>query len=222
MEIREDASYAYWLLLKRFRLLEQLKQKNLIHEDSYLHYLEQTKDELQLEEPLERLMDAAYMEKLAESYGHDAESCPIPSIRARAQAKKAANINPRYECFTDIVKRRNSELTPSYALQCWLRNRNSVEFMMLWERKYNPDFHANEASNLIRELEVKNSGMTLKQWVSRTNAIGIVTLQGRYGGTYADPTIAMDFEAWLSPKYRFLTFMGYCASEERKYERRYL
>lgn len=71
--------------------------------------------------------------------------------------------------------------------------------MFLWESRHNKDFDVEQAKLLMEELRSSNSGMTLKKWIGRTGATGIVSLPGRYGGTYADPMIAKAFEIWLSP-----------------------
>ena len=74
--------------------------------------------------------------------------------------------------------------------------------MALWEQEHNPDFDAVAAEQLRNSADANNSTLTLKHWINETKAIGIVALQGRYGGTYADPVIATDFEMWLSPRER--------------------
>lgn len=131
---------------------------------------------------------------------------PFLVFKSMAKTKAAANVDPKYRSFTEIVVKSRLNITSSYALQSWLRSRNTIAFLSLWEKQYNPDFLTDEAKALIVEAESRSSALTLKQWIPRTNAKGIVALQGRYGGTYAHPIIALDFEAWLSPGRRLDLF----------------
>ena len=126
--------------------------------------------------------------------------------KAISRAKSAANIDPKYKRFTEIVAKSKLAVTPSYVLQSWLRSRNTIAFLSLCEEEYNSEFLVEEAKKIIAETEVRNSVFALKQWIPRTNAKGIVALQGRYGGTYAHPIIALDFAAWCSPACRFDLF----------------
>lgn len=85
-------------------------------------------------------MDKSYFDELIGKYGRDLESTPIPALKAIANAKKAANIDPEYQYFTEIVARSKTKISSSYALQSWIRNRNTIEFLSLRERKNNPFF----------------------------------------------------------------------------------
>ena len=208
MEINEKLAYCYWEFLSILKVVARLKKKEYVTDEEYLsNILLNAKNRLGLEEPIEQLIDKKYQDKIIREYGRDMESSPIPMFKAMLKAKAAADIDPKYRSFTEIVAKSKMEVTPSYALQSWLRSRNTIKFLSLWERLYNPNFKSDEAETLVSELESKNSAMTLKQWIPRTNAIGIVALQGRYGGTYAHSIIALDFEAWLSPERRFEWFL---------------
>ena len=202
MNTMEDAAYCYWEFLKYVRVIIRLKEKGILNSRNVFDLRVLLKDELQLSEPAEQLSDEKYLSFLETAYGHDASSCPISSIQARERARQAAHIDSKYVYFSEIVKRRKSELTPSYALQCWLRNRGTVEYMTLWEQENNPKFDSAEAKQLLTDLSASNGSLTLKQWIERTGAKGIITLPGRYGGTYAVSVIASDFEMWLSPRFR--------------------
>lgn len=207
MEINEKLAYCYWELLAIVKETERLKNKGLLtDEELSQNVIANAKNRLDMDESMEQLMDKSYLDKIARVYGRDMESSPIPVFKAMAKAKAAANVNPQYKSFTEIVSKSRIDITPSYALQSWLRSRNTIEYLSLWEKHYNPDFLAEEAERLVVEMESKSSALTLKQWIPRTNAKGIVALQGRYGGTYAHPIIALDFEAWLLPERRFDLF----------------
>lgn len=96
-------------------------------------------------------------------------------------------------------------MNPSYAIQSWLRNYSSLEFLMLWESKYNPDFDKSAYDDLIQKIKDNQvTTLTAKQWIESTKAVGITSKQGRNGGTYAQQTIACEFMIWLSSRYRFM------------------
>lgn len=207
MEINEKLAYCYWEFLAIVKETERLKGKGLLPDDELVQkVIVDAKNQLGLDEPIEQLIEKSYLDKIARVYGRNMESSPIPVFKAMTKAKESANIDPKYKSFTEIIVKSRLGITPSYALQSWLRNRNTIAFLCLWEKFYNPDFLADEAEMLIAEADSKSSALTLKQWIPRTNAKGIVALQGRYGGTYAHPIIALDFEAWLSPERRFDLF----------------
>ena len=102
--------------------------------------------------------------------------------------------------LTDIA--RSFGTTPSYVIQSWLRSHNAIEFLKLWEENNNPDFDI-QGYNLLKEkIESSSFTLTAKQWVECTGAIGIQAKQGKGGGTFVHPDIAMDFHMWLSPELR--------------------
>jgi len=84
-----------------------------------------------------------------------------------------------------------------------LSTRYTVEFMGVWEKINNPDFNVTEFSNIKNESGSNGYVLTSKQWIEKTNAIGIISKPGRYGGTYAHRDIAFEFATWLSPEFKF-------------------
>src|SRR5690606_23158068 len=107
-----------------------------------------------------------------------------------------------YISLTDIARYRDAERSDSI-LQNWMRNRSTIEFMGLWEMFNNPDFNSIEFDG-IKSLSGSNSfALTPKRWIESTNAIGIVSKAGRYGGTYAHRDIAFEFASWLSAEFKF-------------------
>ena len=207
MEVNEKLAYKYWEYLSIMKTIKRLKSKEIMTgEDVVQDVIIRTKKRLDLDESVEQLMDKRYQDKIERNYGRNIDDSPIPMYNAISKAKNAANIDPKYKSFTEIVVKSRLDITPSYALQSWLRSRNTIAFLSLWEEEYNSEFLVEEAKKIIAETEVKNSALTLKQWIPRTNAKGIVALQGRYGGTYAHSIIALDFGAWLSPARRFELF----------------
>lgn len=112
-----------------------------------------------------------------------------------------------YISLTNIAKKFSDE-APSYIIQSWMRNRNTLEFLKLWEQRHNNRFKMDGYKTLMDKLDSGVFTMTPKQWVAHTNAIGILTRPGKNGGTNAHLLLATEFMLWLDPEYRlnFLEF----------------
>jgi len=107
-----------------------------------------------------------------------------------------------YISLTDIARYRDAERS-DYILQNWMRNRSTIEFIGLWEQFNNPVFNSIEFDG-IKNLAGSNSfALTPKRWIEATNAKGIVSKTGRYGGTFAHRDIAFEFASWLSAEFKF-------------------
>jgi len=103
-----------------------------------------------------------------------------------------------YISLTDMLKAKDGD----FFISDWLRNRNTVEFLGIWERVHNPTFNYGEFAT-IRSLSGLNSyKISVKEWVEKTNAIGIKATAGRYGGTYAHRDIAFEFGMWISAEFK--------------------
>jgi hypothetical protein len=110
--------------------------------------------------------------------------------------------------LTDIAKYRNSD-DPRFVIQNWMRNRNTVEFLAVWEELHNPNFNRVQFEAVRNEAGLNRFVMTPTKWIEETNAIGIVSKAGRYGGTYAHSDIAMSFATWLSPEFQLYILKDY-------------
>lgn len=106
-----------------------------------------------------------------------------------------------YICITDIARYKDAERT-DYIIQNWLRNRNTIEFLGIWEHLNNPDFKPIEFDGFRKQAGLNSFTLTARQWIARTNAIGIVSKPGRYGGTYAHKDIAFEFASWISVEFK--------------------
>jgi len=107
-----------------------------------------------------------------------------------------------YISLTAIARYRDAERS-DYILQNWMRNRSTIEFIGLWELFHNPTFNSIEFDG-IKNMSGSNSfSLTPKRWIETTNAIGIVSKTGRYGGTFAHKDIAFEFATWLSAEFKF-------------------
>lgn len=86
----------------------------------------------------------------------------------------------------------------------WIRNKNTIEFLGIWERIYNQYFNMVEFDLIRIEAGTNRFTMSVAQWVEKTSAIGVISKTGRYGGTYAHKDIAMEFATWISPEFKLL------------------
>ncbi len=104
-----------------------------------------------------------------------------------------------YISLTDMVR----DIDNGFALiEKWLRNKNTIEFIGIWEQIYNEHFNSPEFEGIKNEAGLNRFVLSVKQWVEKTGSIGIVAKAGRYGGTYAHRDIAFEFASWISPKFK--------------------
>lgn len=87
-------------------------------------------------------------------------------------------------------------------IEKWLRNKNTIEFLGIWEKMYNPLFNSPEFEGIKMEAGLNRFIMSVKQWIEKTHAIGIIAKAGRYGGTYAHKDLAFEFASWVSPQFK--------------------
>jgi hypothetical protein len=106
-----------------------------------------------------------------------------------------------YISLTDIAKHKDPKRT-DYLISNWLRNRNTIEFLGIWESLNNPGFNPIEFDGIRKMSGLNSFILTVKQWVERTGAIGLVSKAGRYGGTYAHKDIAFEFASWISVEFK--------------------
>ena len=106
-----------------------------------------------------------------------------------------------YLSLTDIARHKNQDRSDDL-VRNWLRNRNTVEFLGIWESLNNPDFNSVEFDGFRIQAGLNSFTLTPKQWIQKTCAIGIVSKAGRYGGTYAHKDIAFEFASWISVKFK--------------------
>ncbi|MDD2269328.1 MAG: KilA-N domain-containing protein [Eubacteriales bacterium] len=104
-----------------------------------------------------------------------------------------------YISLTDMVKNIDNGLA---LIEKWLRNKNTIEFLGIWEEMYNPDFNSPEFEGIKNAAGLNRFILSVKQWIEKTNAIGIIAKAGRYGGTYAHKDLAFEFASWVSPQFK--------------------
>ena len=104
--------------------------------------------------------------------------------------------------LSDIAKKKNSE-EPRFVIINWLRNRNTVEFLGIWEKIHNPNFNRVGFDTVRLNTGLNSFTISPSKWIKNTNAIGIVSKSGRYeSGTYAHEDIALEFASWISPEFK--------------------
>jgi hypothetical protein len=103
--------------------------------------------------------------------------------------------------LTDIARHKDAGHTDSI-IQNWMRNRNTIELLGFWETIYNPNFKPLEFEGFRKQAGLNSFVMTPKRWIETTNAVGIVSKSGRYGGTFAHKDIALEFASWISIEFK--------------------
>jgi len=106
-----------------------------------------------------------------------------------------------YICLTDIARYKNQDGMDDL-IRNWLRNRNTLEFLGLWEQLNNPSFNPVEFDGIKSQAGLNSYTLTPKQWIEKTGAIGLISKAGRYGGTYAHKDIAFEFASWISVEFK--------------------
>ncbi|MDY4789555.1 MAG: KilA-N domain-containing protein [Bacteroidales bacterium] len=114
-----------------------------------------------------------------------------------------------YICLTDMVKAKDGDVRANIIIQNWMRNRNTIEFLGIWEQLYNSKFKGIEFDAFKKEAGLNTFVLTPKKWIETTNAIGIISKSGNKGGTYAHKDIAFEFGSWLSPVFKLYVIKEY-------------
>ena len=109
-----------------------------------------------------------------------------------------------YICLTDMVKAGDNSDRTNIVIQNWMRRKDTISYLGVWENLHNPDFKSIEFDAIKNASGTNRFILTAKEWIERTNAIGIIAKSGRYGGTYAHKDIAYHFGMWLSPEFNLL------------------
>ena len=112
-----------------------------------------------------------------------------------------------YISLTDIARYKSDE--PFIVINNWLRGKDNIQFLGLWESMHNPDFKPIEFDRLKNEAGSNAFTLSPKKWIEKTSAIGIVSKSGRFGGTFAHSDIAMEFASWISPEFKLYIIQDY-------------
>lgn len=110
-----------------------------------------------------------------------------------------------YICITDMLKAKEGD----FFVSDWLRNANTLDYLLAWETINNPSFNYGEFATIRMKAGNNSHKLSVKEWVTKTNAVGIVSKAGRYGGTYAHKDIALQFAMWISPAFQLYIIREY-------------
>jgi hypothetical protein len=116
--------------------------------------------------------------------------------------------------LTDMLKAKDGD----FFISDWLRNRNTVEFLGIWERVHNPEFNYGGFAAITSRVGLNNYKLSVKEWVAQTNAIGLVARAGRYGGTYAHKDIAFEFGMWISAEFKIYLIKEFQRLKETEHQ----
>jgi len=125
------------------------------------------------------------------------------------------NKGKEYISLTDMLKAKEGD----FFISDWLRNRNTVEYLGIWESVYNPSFNYGEFAIIKSQAGLNSYKISVKEWVEKTNAIGLKATTGRYGGTYAHPDIAFEFGMWISPQFKIFLIKEFQRLKEEENSR---
>jgi len=116
--------------------------------------------------------------------------------------------NEDYISLTDIAGYKDTQRTDD-VIRNWIRNRNTIEFLGIWEELHNEKFKPVEFDGIKKIAGLNSFTLTPKKWIEKTNAIGVISKPGRYGGTYVHKNIAFEFASWISPKFKLYLIMEF-------------
>ena len=127
-------------------------------------------------------------------------------VLARVERRKQSKAQPKkqddsYISLTELA-RNHSKAASGYVIQSWLRNGNTLAFLNLWEQENNPNYSEVGYAELSKRKKNASFTLTPKLWIDQTKAIGIVSKQGKNGGTFAHPMIACEFASWIAPEFK--------------------
>lgn len=146
---------------------------------------------------------AEYTLSALAGYGKSKSEVLESVVRRKNLVSQNKKQDESYISLTEIA-RTHSEDSPGYVIQSWLRSGNTLAFLNLWEQKNNPDYSEDGYTELLEKKKAASFTLTPKLWSDRTKAIGIVSKQGKTGGTFAHPMIAREFASWIAPEFKML------------------
>lgn len=142
----------------------------------------------------------------------------MKNLKMDVQGKEIAVIaqdDEDYISLTDIAKHKNPEAT-GLVISHWLSTKYTIEFMGFWEKMHNPHFNVTEFSNIKNSSGSNGFILSSTNWISKTNAIGIISKAGRYGGTYAHKDIAFEFASWISAEFKLYIIKEFQRLKEKE------
>ena len=134
------------------------------------------------------------------------------------QKQKVSIVDDDFISLTDIARYKDSKRS-DYILQNWMRSKSTIEFLGLWEQINNVNFNSIEFDGIKNQAGTNSFVLTPKRWISTTNAIGIKSKTGRYGGTYAHKDIAFEFASWISAEFKLFLIKEFQRLKEEEIQK---
>lgn len=144
---------------------------------------------------------AEYMLSNLAGYGRSKQEVLERAKRRKGLESQGKKQEEGYISLTEVA-RAHSEDAPGYVIQSWLRSGNTLAFLNLWEQENNPNYSETGYAELLKRKKTASFTLTPKLWIDQTKAIGIVSKQGKNGGTFAHPMIACVFASWIAPEFK--------------------
>ena len=144
---------------------------------------------------------AEYMLSNLAGYGRSKQEVLERAKRRKGLESQGKKQEEGYISLTEVA-RAHSEDAPGYVIQSWLRSGNTLGFLNLWEQENNPNYSETGYAELLKRKKTASFTLTPKLWIDQTKAIGIVSKQGKNGGTFAHPMIACEFASWIAPEFK--------------------
>ena len=144
---------------------------------------------------------AEYMLSNLAGYGRSKQEVLERAKRRKGLESQGKKQEEGYISLTEVA-RAHSEDAPGYVIHSWLRSGNTLAFLNLWEQENNPNYSETGYAELLKRKKTASFTLTPKLWIDQTKAIGIVSKQGKNGGTFAHPMIACEFASWIAPEFK--------------------
>lgn len=144
---------------------------------------------------------AEYMLSNLAGYGRSKQEVLERAKRRKGLESQGKKQEEGYISLTEVA-RAHSEDAPGYVIQSWLRSGTTLAFLNLWEQENNPNYSETGYAELLKRKKTASFTLTPKLWIDQTKAIGIVSKQGKNGGTFAHPMIACEFASWIAPEFK--------------------
>lgn len=144
---------------------------------------------------------AEYMLSNLAGYGRSKQEVLERAKRRKGLESQGKKQEEGYISLTEVA-RAHSEDAPGYVIQSWLRSGNTLAFLNLWEQENNPNYSETGYAELLKRKKTASFTLTPKLWIDQTKTIGIVSKQGKNGGTFAHPMIACEFASWIAPEFK--------------------
>lgn len=146
---------------------------------------------------------AGYMLSDFAGYSRSKDDVLKRTTHRKMSVQQSKEQDESYISLTEIAQA-HSEDALGYVIQSWLRSGNTLAFLNLWEKEHNSDYSEAGYIELLEKKKAASFTLTPKLWINQTKAIGIVSKQGKFGGTFAHPMIACEFASWVAPEFKML------------------